>query len=82
MRMCRSSCTTCRTARNSGEGTRPHDEGIPYGVIVTGSAPDSAEEALDQLVSGLKAFRFVGRVTVEDATYVGGNQRYELGPLD
>jgi hypothetical protein len=53
-------------------------KGVPHGVSITGSDPDSAEAALNRLVSGLKAFGFVGRVTVEDATYVGGVQRYEV----
>ena len=53
-------------------------KGVPYGVIVTGSATDSAKEALGHLVSGLKAFGFVGHVAVEDATHIGGAQRYEV----
>ena len=53
-------------------------KGVPHGVSITGSHPDAAEGALNQLVSGLKAFGFVGRVTVEDATYIGGVQRYEV----
>ncbi len=52
--------------------------GVPYGVIITGSDPDSAEGSLDQLVSGLKAFGFVGRVAVEDTTHIGGMRRYEV----
>lgn len=52
--------------------------GVPHNVIVTGSDRDSAEEALNHLVSGLRAFGFAGRVAVEDATYIGGVQRYEV----
>lgn len=53
-------------------------KGVPHGVALTGSNPDSAAGALNHLVSGLRAFGFVGRVTVEDATYIGGVQRYEV----
>lgn len=52
--------------------------GVPHGVSVTGSDPESAEEALDHLLDGLRAFGFAGRVAVEDATYIGGVQRYEV----
>ena len=53
-------------------------KGVPHGVSITGSDPDSAEGTLNQLMSGLKAFGFVGRVEVEDTTYIGGVQRYEV----
>lgn len=53
-------------------------KGVPHGVIVTGSDPDSAKGALDRLVSGLKAFGFAGSVAVEDATHAGGVMRYGL----
>src|SRR5215211_3615674 len=53
-------------------------KGVPHGVIITGSAPDSAEAALNRLLDGLKAFGFRGRVAVEDATYIGGVERYEV----
>lgn len=52
--------------------------GVPYNVIVTGSDRDSAEAALNHLLDGLRAFGFAGRVAVEDATYIGGVQRYEI----
>lgn len=52
--------------------------GVPYGVSVTGSDTDSAEDALKHLLDGLRAFGFGGRVAVEDATHVGGMQRYEV----
>ncbi len=53
-------------------------KGVPYGVIITGDDPDSAEGALNRLVSALEAFGFVGRVAVDDATRDGEMQRYEL----
>jgi hypothetical protein len=53
-------------------------KGVPHGVSITGSDPDSAEEALNQLISSLKAFGFARRAAVEDATYIGGVQRYEV----
>ena len=52
--------------------------GVPHGVSVICSDPDSAEGALNQLLSGIQAFGFTGRVIVEDATYIGGVQRYEV----
>lgn len=52
--------------------------GVPYGVSITGYGDDSAQEALDQLLCALKAFGFSGTVRVEDATYIGGVQRYEV----
>ena len=56
--------------------------GVPHGVIVSGGDRDSAEAALNHLLDGLKAFGFKGRVAVEDATYVGGVQRYEVDLSD
>lgn len=53
-------------------------KGVPYGVIITGDDPDSAENALVRLVDGLQAFGFAGRVVVEDATSPGRPERYEL----
>ena len=53
-------------------------KGVPFGVIITGHSEESAEQALTQLVSGLKAFGFVGRVVVEDATNPGPVERYEM----
>lgn len=52
--------------------------GVPHDVSVTGNDPSSAEGALTHLLDGLRAFGFAGHVTVEDATYVGGVQRYEV----
>lgn len=52
--------------------------GVPYNVSITGSDNQSAEGALDHIINGLRAFGFAGRVAVEDATYIGGVQRYEL----
>ena len=51
--------------------------GIPYGVKVSSGA-DSAEAALNHLLAGLRVFGFAGRIAVEDATYIGGVQRYEI----
>ena len=53
-------------------------QGVPFGVIITGSDSESAEGALNQLLSGLKAFGFVGRVAVEDAGSTGPLERYEM----
>ena len=53
-------------------------KGIPHGVVITGNDLGSAEGALNRLVPGLKAFGFAGRVAGEDATYIGGVQRYEV----
>lgn len=52
--------------------------GVPHNVIVTGGDEDSAEGALNQLLDGLKAFGFRGRVAVQDATGLGRPERYEL----
>lgn len=53
--------------------------GVPHGVSVTGSDRDSAEEALEHLIGGLRAFGFVGPISVEDATRPGRPERYEVG---
>jgi hypothetical protein len=53
-------------------------KGVPYGVSVSGSDPDLAEKALNQLLDGLKAFGFTGRVIVEDVTGSGHPERYEV----
>lgn len=52
--------------------------GVPENVIVTGSDRDSTEGALNHLIAGLRAFGFSGRVAVDDATYIGGIQHYEV----
>lgn len=52
--------------------------GVPHNVVVTGSGHESAEAALNHLLSGLEAFGFTGRVAVEDATGIGGTQQYEV----
>ena len=55
--------------------------GVPHNVSITGSDPDSGEGALNHLLDGLRAFGFTGRIAVQDATYIGGVQRYEIeGP--
>lgn len=56
--------------------------GVPYGVSVTGSDPDSAEGALSHLLDGLRTFGFAGRVAVEDATEHGLVDRYLLEEVD
>lgn len=43
--------------------------GVPYNVSVTGSDPESAEDALNHLLDGLRAFGVSGRVAVEDVTW-------------
>ena len=53
-------------------------KGVPYGVSISGSDSDLAEDALNRLLDGLKAFGFTGRVIVEDATGLGRPNRYEL----
>ncbi len=52
--------------------------GVPENVTVTGSDRDSAVDALNHLIAGLRAFGFTGRIAVDDATYIGGIQRYEV----
>ncbi len=51
--------------------------GVPLGVSVS-SDSETAQEALDGLLGALKAFGYVGTVSVEDVTYMGGTQQYEL----
>ncbi len=53
-------------------------KGVPYGVVVTGYDPDSAEGALNNLLDGLRAFGFEGRLSVEDTTRPGAVERYEV----
>ena len=52
--------------------------GIPYGVMVSSGEQDTAEQALNQIIAALHAFGFTGRVEVEDVTYIGHVQRYEV----
>jgi hypothetical protein len=52
--------------------------GVPHGVSIAGNSPDSAEDALNRLLNGLRAFGFQGRVAVEDATEPGRIERYEI----
>jgi len=52
--------------------------GVPYGVSVVGSDPDSPVAALNQLLDGLRVFGFTGRVEVEDTTNPGSVERYEF----
>ena len=53
-------------------------KGVPHGVSITSEDPNNAEEALNRMLDALRAFGFAGRVTVDDATYIGGVQRYEI----
>jgi len=52
--------------------------GIPHNVIITSGDSDSAEGALNRMLDALQVFGFSGRVTVEDTTYIGSVQRYEV----
>ncbi len=52
--------------------------GVPHSVVVNGYDEDSAEGALDNLLLGLQAFGFRGRVLVEDATELGHPRQYEI----
>ena len=54
--------------------------GVPYGVSISGYDSNSAEDAVSQLLDGLRAFGFAGRVVVEDATNIGPVERYEISP--
>lgn len=51
--------------------------GVPLGVSVSADV-DTVQEALDRLLGALAAFGYSGKVAVEDATYIGGTQRYEV----
>lgn len=51
---------------------------VPHNVIITAGSSGSAQEALDQMLAALAVFGFRGTVRVEDATYIGGMQRYEV----
>ena len=52
--------------------------GVPHGVSIAGSDPDSTEGALGHLLDGLRAFGFSGRVAIEDATGIGRVDHYEI----
>ncbi len=52
--------------------------GVPLGVSINASDSDTAQAALDRLLGALKVFGYAGLVAVEDATYMGGIQRYQL----
>ncbi len=54
--------------------------GTPLGVAIIAEDADTAGEAIDRLVGALRVFGYSGAVAVEDATYVGGMRRYEIGP--
>ena len=52
--------------------------GVPIGVSIAASDCDTGQEAIDRILGALSIFGFAGKVVVEDATYVGGTQRYEI----
>jgi hypothetical protein len=52
--------------------------GVPHNVTITSEDSDSSEVALNRMLDALRAFGFTGRVAVEDATYIGGVERYEV----
>src|SRR5215203_5567794 len=45
-------------------------KGVPHGVVISSSDPDSKVGAVNNLFDGIKAFGFAGRVTVEDETFI------------
>src|SRR5215217_4832885 len=57
-------------------------KGVPHGVSITGSDPESVEGALNHLLDGLRAFGFTGRVAVEDATSSGRVERYQIDAIE
>lgn len=53
--------------------------GVPHGVSVTRAATLTLPRgALSRLLDALRAFGFAGRVAVEDTTYIGSMQRFEV----
>ena len=52
--------------------------GVLHNVMITGSDPETAGGALEHLLAGLRAFGFSGTLAVDDATYIGGVNRYEI----
>lgn len=52
--------------------------GTPRGVVITSPGHATAAEALANLLGALGELGFAGTVAVEDATYLGGVQRYEI----
>lgn len=52
--------------------------GVPHNVLITGSDYGTAAGALENLLAGRRTFGFSGTVSVEDATYIGGTQRYDV----
>lgn len=51
--------------------------GTPRGVVISSPGHASAEDALDNLLGALSELGFRSAISVEDATCVGGVQRYE-----
>ena len=52
--------------------------GVPHGVKISVGDHESAQQAVDHLISGLQSLGFSGVVAVEGATHVGGMRRYEI----
>jgi hypothetical protein len=52
--------------------------GVPHGVKISVGDHESAQQALDHLISGLQSLGFSGVVAIADATNVGGMRRYEI----
>ena len=57
-------------------------KGVPFGVSISGEDADSAENALNRVLDGLRAFGFAGSVSVQDATQSGYLNCYEISPED
>jgi hypothetical protein len=58
-------------------------KGVPFGLVITASDSESAEGALNKIVSGLKAFGFVGRGHQfgDDLSEVAGDVRRQTTSL-
>jgi hypothetical protein len=67
---------------SEGEYEAVSMKGVPHGVSITGSDPESVEGALNHLLDGLRAFGFTGRVAVEDATSSGRVERYQIDAIE
>jgi hypothetical protein len=67
---------------SEGEYEAVSMKGVPHGVSITGSDPESVEGALNHLLDGLRAFGFTGRVAVEDATSSDRVERYQIDAIE
>lgn len=52
--------------------------GVPLGISVSTGEMETAQEALDRLLSALSIFGFAGTVGVEDTTYIGSVQHFDI----